>query len=135
MQRTGESRGSVPVLGNLEVRATVVERPGCEHGSDRHSTVATSVRTVEHCGHRIEVTTTYEFKIDGRPVTGHFVVNDAGKVLCHDLPNYAFSSALGLAKRLVDLIGSADLKDELNPAGQPSEPCEEDAGHMQQGGD
>ncbi len=99
-------------LDGLEVRATFEGQ--AHHGHDQTS--ARSVRTVSHCGHTIEVVTTYEFKIDGKPVSGHFEVNDAGKVHCHDLPNYAFTSALELAKRLADLIGDDKLVDQLNAA-------------------
>ena len=70
---------------------------GAEHA--QHGATATSVRRAQHHGHTVEVVTTYEFKIDGRPVLGHFSVDNAGKVHCHDLPNYVFSSALELGKR------------------------------------
>jgi hypothetical protein len=90
-----------------------------ERGHDHHEpagpqTKATSIRQATHRGHEIEVVTTYEFKIDGKPVFGHFQVDDAGKLHCHDLPNYAFSSAVELGKRLIDLLPEDEVEDELN---------------------
>ena len=82
------------------------------------SATATSVRRVTYKKHDVEVTTSYQLKIDGKPVHGHFSVNDAGMLRCHDFPNYVFSSALDLSKRLVDLLPEGKpIEDKLNPDG------------------
>lgn len=101
----------------------VTAPPRVEHAAHaQHGATATSVRRAQHHGHTVEVITTYEFKIDDQPVLGHFSVDNAGKVHCHDLPNYVFSSALELGKRLVDLMPSGEpIADELNPDGAPGD--------------
>ena len=115
-------------VANLQLTAppAVEHAPHAEHGA-----TATSVRRAQHHGHTVEVITTYQFKIDGQPVLGHFSVDNAGKVHCHDLPNYVFASALELGKRLVDLMPAGEpLSDELNqPA--PDGPGGHGSGHGQ----
>ena len=69
--------------------------------SHGHADHFTSVRTVTHLGKEIRVETTYRISIDGVPVTSHVAVADDGSVHSHGLPNYSFSSALDLGKRLV----------------------------------
>lgn len=115
----------------------VTAPPPVEHAEHaQHGATATSVRRAQHHGHTVEVITTYEFKIDGQPVLGHFSVDNAGKVHCHDLPNYVFSSALELGKRLVDLMPTGEpTADELNPAApEPETPDEHGQGGHGQGG-
>jgi hypothetical protein len=116
-------------VSNLKVTAPLAEPAHTSHGA-----TATSVRRAQHHGHTVEVITTYQFKIDGQPVLGHFSVDNAGKVHCHDLPNYVFSSALELGKRLVDLMPTGEpIVDELNDE-QPGPPPHGGHGEHPQGG-
>jgi hypothetical protein len=72
--------------------------------TDMHHGPATSVRETDYKGHHIEVRTTYEIKVDGRPIAGHLVVTDEGQVQCHALPNYTFQSALDVVRSLIDVF-------------------------------
>lgn len=68
-----------------------------------HHGPLSSVREDTHHGRRIEIVTTYEIRVDGVPVTTHLSVSKDGKLHCHALPNYVFSSAVNLVRRLIDL--------------------------------
>ena len=61
-----------------------------------------SVRETDHKGHHIVVRTTYVVEVDGRVVDLPLGVDNDGHVHCHSLPNYQFTSALGLVKQLID---------------------------------
>ncbi len=78
---------------------------GHEHGGE-------SVREVTYKGHRIRIVTTYRIEVDGVPITGHLLVNNAGKVHYHAIPNQQFDSAVDVIKRIIDLsphdLGSDD---------------------------
>jgi hypothetical protein len=115
-----------------KLNVTAPPRPTEHTQHADHGTLATSVRTAQHQGHTLEVTTTYRFTVDGQQVIGHFSVDNAGKVHCHDLPNYAFSSALELGKRLVELMPRGEpIADELN--GPQPEHDDHDADHTHGG--
>lgn len=89
--------------------------PGCDPDHDGHSHGGsyTSVRTVEYHGKHIEIHTTYKILVDGKPMhTGAMPLND-GKVHSHDLPQYAFNSAIDMAKALIDLSEKPLPHDEL----------------------
>jgi len=82
-----------------------------------HHGPATSVRETDYKGHHIEVRTTYEIKVDGRPIAGHLVVTDEGQVQCHALPNYTFQSALDVVRSLIDVF-----PDDFEHAGHGGHP-------------
>src|SRR5262245_23572830 len=63
---------------------------------------AVSVRTAEHNGHQIVLTTTYEIEVDGKMVNLPLMVDDAGNVHCHSLPNYQFDSAIDMIMAVID---------------------------------
>ncbi len=63
-----------------------------------------SVREAEYKGHHIVVRTTYDIRIDGKPVTGHMGVTNDGRVHYHPVPNVSFSSAIDLVKQLIDIF-------------------------------
>lgn len=63
-----------------------------------------SVREVDYNGHRIIIRTSYEIKVDGRPITGHVYVDNTGKVSTHALPAYSFTSTVDLVKKLIDMF-------------------------------
>lgn len=71
-------------------------------GHHGHKTSFTSTRSARYQGRKIKIKTTYRIEIDGEPLTLHTVVTDDGKVHYHGLPNYAFSSALDMAKAIID---------------------------------
>jgi hypothetical protein len=67
-----------------------------------------SVRHVTYKGHDIRITTTYHIELDGAEITGHLLVNNAGTVHYHAIPNQEFASAVDLVKRIVDLSDGLD---------------------------
>lgn len=73
-----------------------------------HSDSFTSTRTANYRDKEIRVETTYRITIDGEPVKSHVMVGNDGMVHSHGLPNYSFSSALDLARGLID-AGDVDL--------------------------
>ncbi len=83
-----------------------------------HRTSFTSVREAEYKGKSIRVETTYQITIDDQPVTSQTSVFDNGSVHCHVLPNYVFSSALDLARKLVDIFTDEIPEGELNRGSQ-----------------
>lgn len=68
---------------------------------DHHGPVET-VRMAEHNGHRIAVYTTYRIEIDSRELSGHIGVSNTGNVHYHGLPAYSFTSAVDLARTVID---------------------------------
>ena len=64
--------------------------------------VATSVREEVYKGHKITIRTAYRVEIDGKLVKAPLVVDDAGRVHCHSLPNYQTPSAVGMVEALID---------------------------------
>jgi hypothetical protein len=85
------------------------------HAHDPANPTSTSVREVRHKGHRIRIETAYRITVDGRPVTGHVLVNNDGRVHYHSIPNQEFASAVEMVKRIIDLAPPEE-------AGQPVEP-------------
>ena len=73
----------------------------------------TSTRRASYHGKDIEIQTTYKILIDGKPVQSHATAMDNGRVHTHAMPQYAFSSAIGLAKALVRLSEINVPEDEL----------------------
>lgn len=74
-----------------------------EHDDHRTSDhMLSSVRRAHHSGHDIEITTTYEIKIDGRKVNVHARVEEDGSLRCHSLPYTSHVSAVDLVKALID---------------------------------
>lgn len=98
----------------------VAERAASDHsghddgGGHSHSTE--SVRTATHCGREIVIKTCYEITVDGRSLAAHLSVGDDGSLHTHALPEYAFSSAVDLVKKIIDAF-----PDEF--------PCDDEQGH------
>ena len=88
--------------------------PQHDHGQQ---TTFTSVRTTTHRGSNIRIETTYKIEIDDRPVVTHTTVSDDGKVRSHGLPNYSFTSAIDLAKKIVDSMSL--VRRPKNELGEP----------------
>ena len=80
-----------------------------------HDDMAGAVRHVTYKGHDIRITTTYRIELDGTEITGHLLVNDAGRVHYHAIPNEEFSSAVDLVKRIVDISGGVDEPAPAHP--------------------
>ncbi len=64
---------------------------------------ASAVRTAEHKGHTIEIKTTYEIKIDGKPFRGQVMVDEEGHLHCHSIPYETYGSAVDFVKSLIDI--------------------------------
>ena len=77
---------------------------GYKEGGNHHSHQKsfTSTRKATHRGKTIKIRTTYRIEIDGEPLSVHTMVMNDGTVHCHGLPNYAFSSAVDMAKAIID---------------------------------
>jgi hypothetical protein len=60
------------------------------------------VREDHYKGHHIVVRTKYNIAVDGRAVTGHIMLTNAGDVQYHGLPNYSFDSTVELTRALID---------------------------------
>lgn len=73
-----------------------------------------SIRTDEHHGKKIEVHTTYKFYIDGKLIKIHASVMNNGKVHCHNLPQYAFSSAIRMMKSIINVMEFDMPENELS---------------------
>lgn len=69
---------------------------GHEHGSME------SVRTASHCGHEIVIKTCYEITVDGKSLAQHLSLGDDGILHTHSLPEYGFSSAVDLVKKVIE---------------------------------
>ncbi len=87
-----------------------------------HPGAGESVRQVSYRGHDIRIVTSYRIELDGAPVTGHFMVNNAGRVHYHAIPNQEFGSAVDVVKRIVDLSvglddGPAPVEGSTHPHG------------------
>lgn len=76
-----------------------------------HPHESRSIRTAEHNGHQIEIITTYELRIDGERLRGHLGVNADGTVHYHGMPNYSTSSAIDLAREIIETF-----PDDYGPA-------------------
>jgi hypothetical protein len=61
-----------------------------------------TIRTDDYKGHQIVIKTTYEILVDGRPLAGHLGVANDGRLNNHALPNFVFSSAVEMVRRLID---------------------------------
>lgn len=85
-------------------------KPGSGHHG--HKTSFTSTRSALYHGRKIKIKTSYRIEIDGEPLTLHTVVTDDGKVHYHGLPNYAFSSALDMAKAIIDAARQIPIIDD-----------------------
>ncbi|WP_257453694.1 hypothetical protein [Archangium lipolyticum] len=92
-----------------------------------HEDLARSVRTLEHQGRTISITTTYEVSIEGRPVTLHMMVDEEGQLWSHLCPYQTFASALELVRHLLTRMP------HLFEAAQPS--GHDHAGHDHAGHD
>jgi hypothetical protein len=87
-----------------------LERLHHAHGGDSET-----VRHVTYRGHDIRIVTTYRIELDGEPITGHLMVNNAGSVHYHAIPNQEFPSAIDAVKRIVDLTDDPDVVPEPDP--------------------
>ena len=90
------------VFDDPSAQPDFMERPAMKGGESRAPAVS-AVRTAEHRGHRIEITTTYVIKIDGELFTGHVMVDDDGHLHCHSIPYASYGSAVEFVKSVIDI--------------------------------
>lgn len=92
-------------------------------GDDHHGHKMESVRTATHCGYEIVIKTCYEITVDGKSLASHLSVGNDGTVHTHALPEYSFSSAVDVVKKIIEAF-----PDEF--------PCDDDGkGHDHKGKD
>lgn len=72
-----------------------------DYVAHQHEDLVRSVRTIEHGGSTITITTTYEVKIDGRLLTLHMMVDEQGQLWSHLCPYQSFGSAVDLVRHLL----------------------------------
>jgi len=99
--------------------------PMMHHGDGK----VESVRQADHKGHHIVIRTTYVVEVDGRDVDLPLGVDNDGHVHCHSLPNYQFTSAIGLVKQIIDTFPGDFPKPGKSPKA-PSPPSPHDGMHM-----
>jgi hypothetical protein len=101
---------AAPVLADLEVAGAEDHSHGLaaeagegdhDHGGG-HGHSMESVRTATHCGHEIVIKTCYEITVDGKSLASHLSVDDDGHVHTHALPEYAFTSAVDVVKKIIE---------------------------------
>jgi hypothetical protein len=63
-----------------------------------------SVRRVEHAGHRLEIYTHYRILIDGQEFPDPINVADDGTVHYHGIPQYSAPSAVDLVKVIAERL-------------------------------
>jgi hypothetical protein len=92
-----------PSLPDLEVSDTGAHaHGGHDHGGGPSRRSMESVRTASHCGHEIVIKTSYDITVNGQSLAAHLSVNDDGSLHTHALPEYAFSSAVDVVKKIID---------------------------------
>ena len=93
---------------------------GMDHGDEGgHGHSMASVRTAIHCGHEIVIRTSYEITVNGKPLTSHLSVDDDGNVHTHALPEYAFTSAVDVVKKIIEAFPSEFPCDDHGQGGDP----------------
>jgi hypothetical protein len=75
-----------------------------------------STREADHKGHHIIIRTTYRIEVDGRVLDLPLGVDNDGHVHCHSLPNYQFTSAIGMVKQLIDSFPGDFSKKRKRPS-------------------
>lgn len=88
-----------------------------EHAMHDHG-AKSNEREVIYKGHRIVIRTTYEIEVDGRAITGHISVNNAGQVHYHAVPNSNYPSAVTLVEQLIDIFPD-DFPAVVTQQGEP----------------
>ena len=73
-----------------------------ENRGGHHDHATPAVRVAIHKGHRIEVKTSYEVRVDGKKVAMSFAPDQDGSVAYHAIPNVAFASAMDLVRCVID---------------------------------
>ena len=69
-----------------------------------HQDLVRSVRTLDHRGRTITITTTYEVRVEGRLVTLHMMVDEQGQLWSHLCPYQSFDSATELVRHLLERL-------------------------------
>jgi hypothetical protein len=92
-----------------------------------HESLARSDRTLEHRGRTITITTTYEVRVEARPVTLHMMVDEEGRLWSHLCPYLTFATAPELVRHL--LTRMPHLFEAAQPASHGGSTGSEREGH------
>jgi hypothetical protein len=103
------ARASQPAVLGGYLKKNLLAAGRAMHGHAGHGAL---VRTAEHNGHQITLTTTYRVAVDGKVLKIPLMVDDSGNVHCHSLPNYQFDSAIDMIKAVID-----SFPDDFPPKG------------------
>lgn len=71
------------------------------HGHGGDGSIET-LREDDYEGHHIEIQTTYKIEVDGEILLAPIGLDNDGNLHCHALPNYQFTSAVDMVRRLID---------------------------------
>lgn len=102
MKPSDDHKRSLAALKRYAKQSAIPHGHGARARGGHAPQALTSVRKSEHAGHAIEIRTHYEIRVDGRPLRGHFTVDNTGRVSCHALPTYSSPSAIDLVKQIID---------------------------------
>ena len=72
-----------------------------DHGHGGDGSIET-LREDEYEGHLIQIRTTYKIEVDGATLMAPLGLDNQGNLHCHALPNYQFTSAIEMVRRLID---------------------------------
>lgn len=87
-----------------------------------------TVRDSTHEGHKITIRTTYRIEVDGRLFDVPLMLDNAGNLQCHSLPNYQFGSAIDMVKQLINTF-----PDDFAPGATPPAPMDMPGMHHEGG--
>ena len=104
MKPSDVHKRSLDALKRYAKKSAIPRRRRAKAHGDHAPQALTSVRKSEHAGHVIEIRTHYDIRVDGRPLRGHFTVDNTGRVSCHALPTYSSPSAIELVKQIIDSV-------------------------------
>ena len=81
--------------------ADIAQSGDHDHGPAGDGSIET-LREDEYEGHRIVIRTTYKIEVDGEILLAPLGLDNEGNLHCHALPNYQFTSAIDMVRRLID---------------------------------
>lgn len=102
MKSSDDQKRSLAALKRYAKQSAMHHGHGAQSRGSHAPQASTNERKSEHAGHAIEIRTHYEIRVDGRPLRGHFTVDNTGRVSCHALPTYSSPSAIELVKQIID---------------------------------
>lgn len=82
-----------------------------------HEALTRSTRVLEHRGHTLTITTTYEVRLDERLLTLHMMVDEEGRLWSHLCPYQTFATATELVQHLLERMPHLFEPAPVSPGG------------------